>query len=254
MILDRLIPDPSISGGGGGKSSVEVPRPNFYMLSLEADRDRKRKRKADGRCTAHAQRSAVSVTRCQDCLDRDASRQKKRRDTVHITGLCPTHPKMSVLPGRKFCVRCQLNVRINDARLEPDDQQKARTAFQIFDGVCQCCGTTEPGTQGWCLDHCHRTHKFRGIICSACNTMLGMARESVTNLEAGIRYLIDYARRQAVSPSADGASKPPPPPTPYGGELDSTAERVAVLFRADVDTLKVYQTNKSQAHKAGPGH
>jgi len=50
---------------------------------------------------------------------------------------------------------------------------------------CACCGAV----RRLHMDHCHRTDRFRGYVCSHCNTMIGLAGESRTGLENGIRYL-----------------------------------------------------------------
>ena len=50
---------------------------------------------------------------------------------------------------------------------------------------CTCCGAVRKLH----IDHCHRTDKFRGWVCSNCNTMIGLAGESIRGLENGIRYL-----------------------------------------------------------------
>lgn len=39
------------------------------------------------------------------------------------------------------------------------------------------------------VDHCHTTHKIRGLLCSNCNTMLGKVRDSVDVLRSAIEYL-----------------------------------------------------------------
>jgi hypothetical protein len=39
------------------------------------------------------------------------------------------------------------------------------------------------------IDHCHRTKKVRGILCSGCNQALGNVGESIPRLRALIRYL-----------------------------------------------------------------
>lgn len=39
------------------------------------------------------------------------------------------------------------------------------------------------------VDHCHETKKIRGLLCSNCNTMLGLAKDSPQILERAIRYL-----------------------------------------------------------------
>ena len=50
---------------------------------------------------------------------------------------------------------------------------------------CACCGAV----RRLHMDHCHRTDRFRGYVCSHCNTMIGLAGESRTGLENGIWYL-----------------------------------------------------------------
>jgi hypothetical protein len=39
------------------------------------------------------------------------------------------------------------------------------------------------------IDHDHKTKKVRGLLCSNCNTMLGLAKDSPQILERAIRYL-----------------------------------------------------------------
>ena len=50
---------------------------------------------------------------------------------------------------------------------------------------CACCGAV----RRLHMDRCHRTDRFRGYVCSHCNTMIGLAGESRSGLENGIRYL-----------------------------------------------------------------
>lgn len=42
------------------------------------------------------------------------------------------------------------------------------------------------------VDHNHRTGTNRGILCHACNIMIGNAKDSIKLLQAGIRYLNRY--------------------------------------------------------------
>lgn len=39
------------------------------------------------------------------------------------------------------------------------------------------------------IDHCHSTGKVRGMLCSACNSMLGFACDNTDTLRAAIIYL-----------------------------------------------------------------
>ncbi len=55
---------------------------------------------------------------------------------------------------------------------------------------CAICPATIPTTQrGWMVDHCHDTGVVRGIVCSLCNLMLGMAKDNPEVLRAGAAYL-----------------------------------------------------------------
>lgn len=53
------------------------------------------------------------------------------------------------------------------------------------------CRTDDPGPNGWCVDHCHTTRKFRAILCNSCNISLGFAKEDPNRL----RGLADYKEK-----------------------------------------------------------
>lgn len=55
-------------------------------------------------------------------------------------------------------------------------------------GVCAICGGP-PTRPSFAIDHAHETGAVRGLLCDRCNVMLGMARDSVNVLAAGIAYL-----------------------------------------------------------------
>jgi len=53
--------------------------------------------------------------------------------------------------------------------------------------VCDCCGTVPQGR--WCMDHDHKTERFRGWVCERCNIGLGKFGDDVAGLEQALRYL-----------------------------------------------------------------
>jgi hypothetical protein len=68
------------------------------------------------------------------------------------------------------------------------DQYDEMLAAQ--NGKCAICPSTEPGGKGrFHVDHCHTTGKVRGLLCHHCNTMLGLAKDSIQTLEKAIHYL-----------------------------------------------------------------
>lgn len=50
---------------------------------------------------------------------------------------------------------------------------------------CEICGAMGD----ICLDHCHKTNKFRGWICRRCNFALGMVKDNTEILQGLIEYL-----------------------------------------------------------------
>ena len=59
-------------------------------------------------------------------------------------------------------------------------------------GRCAICKTDQPGgrlNKYFNVDHCHSTGKVRGLLCMACNTMLGQADDDITTLSNAITYL-----------------------------------------------------------------
>lgn len=52
-------------------------------------------------------------------------------------------------------------------------------------GTCAICGATTKLV----VDHDHKTGKVRGLICGACNSMLGYGRDNPNILKLGAAYL-----------------------------------------------------------------
>ena len=58
-------------------------------------------------------------------------------------------------------------------------------------GGCAICGLNTKGTKkpGLRVDHDHATGAVRGLLCHACNMLLGMAKDDPHILEQAARYL-----------------------------------------------------------------
>jgi Recombination endonuclease VII len=55
------------------------------------------------------------------------------------------------------------------------------------DGACAICGTKFEQTP--CVDHCRKTKKVRGLLCSNCNVAVGLFREDPNLLRKAATYL-----------------------------------------------------------------
>jgi hypothetical protein len=64
----------------------------------------------------------------------------------------------------------------------------------IQDGKCKLCGSDSPrahNNKNFSVDHCHKTLKVRGLLCSPCNTLVGYL-ESTNNLNLLLGNLPNY--------------------------------------------------------------
>jgi hypothetical protein len=59
---------------------------------------------------------------------------------------------------------------------------------------CAICNIDNNGKyrnkpRAFAVDHCHSTGKIRGLLCSDCNTGIGLLKDNVNFLESAIKYL-----------------------------------------------------------------
>jgi hypothetical protein len=64
-------------------------------------------------------------------------------------------------------------------------------------GRCAIC-QEKPDERGLVVDHCHESGDVRALLCNACNTLLGMARDDIGRLRAAIRYLENAKNAQST--------------------------------------------------------
>ena len=53
--------------------------------------------------------------------------------------------------------------------------------------MCPLCDLKSP--KKWCVDHCHSSKKFRGVICDNCNKAIGHIRDNPTVAIRIAKYL-----------------------------------------------------------------
>lgn len=87
--------------------------------------------------------------------------------------------------------------------LSYDEVEKAAAVFLANEGHCEVCGDdpiARGNKYGLCLDHCHDTLTFRGLLCTQCNSMLGHAKDRTEVLRAGAEYLENHRVSVSVEP------------------------------------------------------
>lgn len=87
-------------------------------------------------------------------------------------------------------------INLKRFKLTPEDYDRILLGQN---GACAICGTTQC-REGFlfCVDHDHRTGTVRGLLCTSCNLLLGLARDSKKTLRSAIRYLNNSQRRQLI--------------------------------------------------------
>ena len=90
--------------------------------------------------------------------------------------------------------------------------------FRSQNGMCAICNGFSLAGRRLAVDHNHNTGKVRQLLCSICNTVLGMVKERPERLEAMIEYLAKHS-----TPNS-GAS-----------EIKNTRE-TEILFRSQRDS------------------
>lgn len=57
------------------------------------------------------------------------------------------------------------------------------------DNRCAICRSESPKRHRWHIDHCHKTDRVRGLLCSECNLGLGKFKDSADVVQRAADYL-----------------------------------------------------------------
>jgi len=85
-----------------------------------------------------------------------------------------------------YAARYKAVRRRTDYGLEPEIYEAMISAQG---GKCAMCPTAHSIEHPLQVDHCHTSNGVRGLLCGACNSTLGYARDDTTRLQAAIIYL-----------------------------------------------------------------
>ena len=80
-----------------------------------------------------------------------------------------------------YCYNCHRDRRYGLVPGQYDDLMREQS------GLCRIC--RQASDRELCVDHHHETGAIRGLLCHACNSGLGMFRDSPEMLARAIQYL-----------------------------------------------------------------
>lgn len=158
-------------------------------------------------------------TQCRSCGNRQrallSNKDVSKLDLAGTRRECPrchvvkplTQWKLTRLrSGRVYpsvCKACRSELDKLDRVRYPDKyrQQEVKARYALSStqftamkaaqgGVCAICkGQRVRVRSKLNVDHCHKTGKVRGLLCSSCNSLLGYAKDSIPMLTRAISYL-----------------------------------------------------------------
>ena len=134
---------------------------------MTTDRDRESKRRSDARRYA---------------ANPEYFREKVRRSAAKLFA---TNPELFRVRKRTVELKHRYGISLTeyDAMLEAQG------------GRCAICGTDKPGgKERWCVDHCKKTGRVRGLLCNCCNPGLGFFKHDIALLQRAIDYLKAHKR------------------------------------------------------------
>ena len=100
-------------------------------------------------------------------------------------------------------IECKKCVNIYDYKADKNRKLKKTYGISLDEynellskqkGKCAICGVNNNGKyrnkpRAFAVDHCHITGKIRGLLCSDCNTGIGLLKDNVNILQYAIKYL-----------------------------------------------------------------
>lgn len=134
---------------------------------------------------------------CRECNRRKANEwgaaNKDRKNRSRLRWLSKEGSRQKMSHARR---RWKLNnqQRVKKSRLKREYATTPEEVDQKLkeQGGCGICGTKSPTKKGWDTDHCHKSQKFRGVLCHKCNLLLGLCGDNAQVLEKAIAYLRKY--------------------------------------------------------------
>ncbi len=114
---------------------------------------------------------------CTEC------KKKKPKEEFNLNTACSDglHSK---------CKECNWIAHLHNHYCITEAQYKLMLKAQ--NDVCAICGQPETAkykNKILSVDHCHKTHKIRGLLCQRCNSILGFVDDDPKRLEKAAQYL-----------------------------------------------------------------
>ena len=137
---------------------------------------------------------------CIKCKPGAINGEKKYNDKEKYCPKCKDWKPLESFPKKKnsasgrdsYCYPCFKEYRRKWVRNKfyGITDEEFNKAFEEQNGSCALCGRYNKLV----IDHCHKTGKFRGLICSLCNSIIGRVDDSIELLQKAILYINKHTK------------------------------------------------------------
>ncbi len=131
----------------------------------------------DGKCRACGSTDFGTRNRCKPCRAREARERWARDADYRKTAITRKREWRRANPDKARAEDRRSNYKVLEADF------RAMLASQ--DQRCAICRSPDPN----CVDHCHTTGRFRGVLCRTCNAGLGQFRDDPALMRAAALYV-----------------------------------------------------------------
>ena len=91
---------------------------------------------------------------------------------------------------RRECKECFKALdRFRRLGITPEQYEQMLIEQKFSCAICESKLESSRYTK-FAVDHCHKTGKTRGLLCTQCNTALGLMKDSIVRLQAAVDYLL----------------------------------------------------------------
>tara|TARA_R110001632_G_scaffold70241_1_gene163687 strand:+ start:4076 stop:4459 length:384 start_codon:yes stop_codon:yes gene_type:complete len=114
----------------------------------------------------------------------DESFQIRKKNGLHRYECrpCVSEWQKEYRKNNKELIRLQAAARTYNITIE--------AAYELYSiKECGICNRDILNNKSKCIDHCHTTGKVRGILCTQCNTGLGMFKDNKEFLTNAIKWI-----------------------------------------------------------------
>jgi hypothetical protein len=111
-------------------------------------------------------------SRCKSCIN-NIARERYKEDPVKLSEI-----------NRRAKYKAKYGLTVDDYDV----------LFAKQGGKCALCGIDNTGRENakhFAIDHCHDTGVIRGLLCSPCNTALGLMKDNVDTMYNAIGYVLE---------------------------------------------------------------